>query len=266
MIQMPSIGGTSGQRYFADTTDPDIRYLDSLAPKPVGQRSAARWMPMPDAAYLAGEVRFGHGADDPEPDRDRLQRLLPIPWGIAPVYAWYRDGDRAKIVAQGKTSGFSASNAVFNGTAPLAAMVSSLVIAAELSCDAQLAAASLIRVRGTGRINALQDVLRRLEPAPADWDVTVASVLVKVLTGALESAAFQLTIDADRSAIDELREAVLLEWAHRILAVLAPGLTLAYPASLISDTQLDAPLALDLEWASGDRVRLRSVKVLQTTA
>jgi len=264
VIQMPSVGGSSGQRYFADSNDPDLCYLDSLAPKPVGQRSAARWMPLPDAAYLAGEVRFGHGAGDAEPRRGPSQRLLPVPWEIAPVYAWYRDGDRAKIIAQGKTSGFSASNAVFSGTAPLAAMVSSIVIAAELCCDAQLAVAPLMRVRGAGHINALQESLRRVEQAPADWDVTIAAVLVKMLAGALESAAFQLTIEADRSALDELREAALLEWAHRILAVLAPDLTLAFPASLIPGTRLEAPLALDLDWASGDRFRLRAVKSLQT--
>lgn len=264
MIQMPSVDGSSGQRYFADSIDPDVWYLDSLAPAPVGQKAAARWMPLPDAAYLVGEVRFGPGGDEPETKRGMPHRLLPVPWEIAPVYVWYRDGDRAKIVAQGKTSGFSASNAVFSGTAPLAAMVSSIVVAAELSCDAQLAAAPPMRVRGSGRVDAIQDSLQRAEPAPADWDVTIAAVLRKLLTGAIESAALQLTIDAAGSAIEELREAALLEWAHRILAVLAPGLTLAFPASLIPGTRLEAPLTLDLDWASDHRFRLRTVRSLQT--
>jgi hypothetical protein len=262
MIQIPSIGGSSGQRYFADSVDPDVWYLDSLAPAPVGQKKAVRWMPLPDAAYLAGEVRFGPGGDDPEPRTNMPRRLLPVPWDIAPVYAWYRDGDRARIIAQGKTSGFSASNAVFSGTAPLGAMVSSIVIAAELSCDVQLAVSPSMRVTGTGRVDALQDSFRRIESG-AEWDATIGAVLIAMLAGAIGSAALQLNVDAGGSGGDELRDAALCEWAHRILAVIAPDVTLAFPASLISAMRLEAPPTLDLHWASGDRFRLRTVKSLQ---
>lgn len=265
MIQVPSIDGSSGQRYFADSIDPDVRYLDSLVPAPVGQKAAVRWMPLPDGAYLAGEVRFGPGGEEYKAGPGMPSRLLPVPWEMAPVHAWYRDGDRARIVAEGKTSGFSASNAVFSGTAPLAAMVSSIVIAAELSCDAQLAAAPAIRVRGTGRANMVQDFVDRAALAGhAAWDETIAAALVTMLKTALESAAFQLTIEADGSKVNELRDAALLEWAHRILTALAPGVSLGFPASLIPGTRLQAPLDLDLDWASGNRFRLRTVKSLQT--
>lgn len=266
MIQVPSIDVASGQRYFADSVEPDVWYLDSLEPAPVGQRAAVRWMPLPDSAYLAGEVRFGPGGDESEARPGMPRRLLPVPWEIAPVHAWYREGDRAKIVAQGKTSGFSASNAVFSGTAPLAAMVSSIVIAAELSCDAQLRTAPAIRVRGTGRADAVHDSIQKAELAEhAAWDTTIAAALLKMLTGAVGSAALQLTIDADGPGIDEVREAALLEWAHRILAALAPDLTLGFPASLLPSTRIQGPLNLDLDWASGDRFRFRTVKSLHTS-
>jgi hypothetical protein len=269
MMCIPSVSRTSERRVFAESVDPDVLYIDPVSPAPVGKAPAIRWMPLPDAAYLAGEVRFGPGADDFDAKPGLTRRLLPVPWEIGQVHAWYREGDRPRIVARGKTSGFGASNAVFSGTAPLAAMTSPVVVSCELECDAELGRGSTrqpFRVRGGGEIGGLRDSLQAELTTGAAWDATVAGQLIRFLTRALEASVVSLHIDGDGVEAEELREAALLEWAHRILRSLAPGETLGCPASLIPDTRPGAPPDLGLDWHLGARLKFRAVKSLQTTA
>jgi hypothetical protein len=228
-------------------------------------------MAMPGAqAYLSGEVRFGPGKEGfgrvPQPAES--QRLIPMPWEIAPVFAWYREGDGVRLAARGKTSGFGSSNAVLNGNAPASAMISPVLIAAELVCQARLAWA---QVNGKGEPAAVEQALKKAALGPrADWQMTLSEALIDMLNGLLETSELSLwvqleSVKAEESAQSkfELRKLALCEWAHRLQTLLAPDLTLAAPAALIQSTDLNAPLFLDLAWMAGSSVTLRSVRVFR---
>jgi hypothetical protein len=271
MIRLPAFKTLSQAHLYADSVDARLLYVDLLEPAPVHGSCAARWSPMAgNEAYLSGEVRFGPGKEGfgriLKAGHD--QRLLPMPWEIAPVFAWYRTGEDVQLAARGKTSGFGSSNAVLNGSAPVRAMLSPLFIAAELVCQARLARA---QVSGKGRPAAVEEALKT---APlgrrADWRTTLADVLVDLLSGLLGAGELTLWVqlenfpaDTDAQRKAELRHLALLEWAHRLQRLLAPDLTLAAPAALIPSIDLKAPLSLDLAWMAGSSVTLRSVRVLQ---
>lgn len=271
MITLPSITTLPRARLYGDSADGQIVYVDLLHPAPVRGNSAIRWMPIPNSlAYLVGEVRFGPGNEGfgDVPELVSGQRLIPMPWEIVPVFAWYRQGDSVQVVARGKTSGFGSSNAVFNGTAPLSAMISPVLVSAELVCKARLVGA---QVNGNGRPDALEGALGRAALGDrAAWNVSLGEALVDMLTELLGSADLTLTLDVDNPKTDrdqgllaELRQLALIEWAHRVQALVAPELTLAAPAALVKISKLTILPMLDLAWSAGSTVVLRAVRVLQ---
>ena len=254
MITFPSVAAFESARVYKDSSLRDIAYVDVLEPGYGDQ--AARWFLLPgEMAYLAGEVRFGPGPEGfPDTgDSFATQRLLPMPWSISPVYAWYREGERGRVVAEGKTSGFGSSNAIFNGTAPASALISPVCIGAELSCPAQVHA----RVKGSGDAGAVRAAMK----ARVEWDATLAEVAMARLQELLDQGVLTLEIDAngwDAAALDEVRTQVLLEWAHRLLP--RDG---AYPASALDEIRWQPAADLEIDWYPMDAATLRGIRVLR---
>jgi hypothetical protein len=272
MIVAPAVSTLPTARLYADSGDTQVIYVDLLNPAPTKGNSATRWMPIPDqSAYLVGEVRFGPGPDGftTISGLPPHTRLLPMPWESVPVFVWYRKGDGIEMVAHGKTSGFGQSNAVFNGSAPLAAMISPVMIGAELACKIQIAGA---HITGKGDVDAVMASLPKASiGARAPWDATLGQVLIDLLSGLLQSGSLSLSIELENSKqktgsamIDELSNLALLEWAHRIQVLVGPELTLAAPAALVKSDSLAGPVSLGLDWPVGARLTLRAVRVLRS--
>lgn len=259
-------------RFYRDTADQQLIYVDQPA---LARRDDAllRWLPIPESlAYVVGEVRFGAdpGRFARLPQVVPGQRLLPMPWTVAPVYVWSRQEDGVHVVTEGKTSGFGASTAVFSGTAPLRAMISPLLVAAELTCPAHLVAG---QVTGSGQPTVVSAAIAQAAlGARADWAATLGAVLVALLDELCKQGVLTLQIqDSDtktKGAVaqcQELHELALLEWAHRIRTVLAPAFTLATPAALVR-TPLREPLPdLALSWRPGSSLTMRAIRVVQPT-
>lgn len=264
MISIPSFLILSKARLYPDSGDPGLLYVDLFSPAPAHPGTAFRWMPFSETqAYLVGEMRFGLGSGG-FGDLSGLPpgvRLLPMPWEPGPVVAWYRDGDRGRPVAQGNTSGFGASNAILNGTAPLKAMVSPVGVAADLACRARL---SGVEVRGSGRAEAAQDALTRATLGDrAEWHTTLAEALLGALKALLRGHEVTLEVLVDHTnpfTREELEGLALLEWARRISAWLDPHISLAQPAGHVQLKELPGPPGLSIHWKPGDIVTLRAVK------
>ncbi len=271
MLILPAFYKMPNIHLYRDSADPQLLYGDLLEPAPVRGDSATRWLPIPNAeAYLVGEVRF---AADQEgfgnvPELVKNQRLLPMPWGSTPVYVWYQKEDGVELLAQGETSGFGQSNTVFNGTAPLGAMIAPVLVAAELNCPAWLVE---WQVEGVLQPAAILSALPHAKVgAQAEWSATLSEALVTLLDGMLAAGDLTLNIQGGRAfagdkvaAKDELRQLALLEWAHRLGAQLAPTVSLAAPAALVRlPDQLSVPM-LDINWRIDSRVPLRTVRLLR---
>jgi hypothetical protein len=267
MISVPATSRLDQMLLYRDSADRQTLYLDVLRPAPVQGADIVRWQPIPpDAAYLIGEVRFGPAAEDFQSltGTPPGMRVLPMPWLSSPVYVWSRDGDGVRRLATGKTSGFGLSNAIFNATAPARAMIEPVQVAAELVCQARLAA----DIRGGGTISGIDDALAHAQVGQrADWSATVGAALCAVLQQQLDAGNLTLVVQpgdlATPNAV-ELREFALLEWAHRIAAAQSPAIeSLALPAAQIARLQLTSTLDLLIEWRSEAIVPVRVVRSTQ---
>jgi hypothetical protein len=264
MITVPLMSGFPVAKVYGDSAEAGVAYVDMLEPAAMHGTQVARWFPMPgQSAYLAGEVGFGPGAQgfggiaESLPDK----RLLPMPWKISTVYVSYREGEGSKVVAEGKTSGYGASNAVFNGNAPLAALAAPVRVAAELECEAQ----TTVRVRGGGDRNAVSIALAK-RISGEGWDATVGEVLLTRFRALLERRALTLTINGDAltgEASEDVMDQALLEWAHAVELHPQKSVTLAYPITALSDVRWSLNKDLALDWEPGDTIALRALRVLR---
>jgi len=263
MIAVPCTAAYASARVYRDSTARDIAYVDLLEPAPVHGGRPARWFPMPgETAYLAGEVRFGPGPDGFGDVARSLpnRRLMPMPWNISTVYVWRRDGDQCQVLAQGKTSGFGASNAIFNGTAPLGAMISPVRISAELSCPAEIT----VRVRGGGAADAPAAPAGHAPQEP--WDATLGDILIAHFRRLLDQGKLTVSIQGDRLAghvRDDLLMQVMLEWAHRFRPQVEAPVTLAYPAGALGNVRWSLAGDMEINWSPADRITLRVVRILR---
>ena len=268
MISIPATSRLDQTLVYHDSADRQMIYLDVLRPAPVHGADIVRWQPIPpDSAYLVGEVRFGPAAEDfqKQTGASPSMRVLPMPWAPSPVYVWSRYGDGVRRLATGKTSGFGLSNAIFNATAPARAMIEPVQIAAELVCQARLAA----DMRGGGTIVGIGAALERAQVGErAEWSATVGAALCAILRQQLDAGYLTLAVQPGglaAPAVAELREFALLEWAHRIAAAQSPAIeSLALPAAQIARLQLPAALDLLLEWRSEAIVSVRAVRSTQS--
>src|SRR5262249_23171569 len=153
-----------------------------------------------------------------------------------------------------------------NGTAPLKAMISPVLVSAELVCSARLTDA---QVDGGGSPAAVQHSLNNAALGKrAPWDGTLGDVLVDMLTMLLASGEVSIDVtvnnplsDAAEAQRAELCQTALLEWSHRIQRVIAPDLTLAAPAALVKCVDLVEPLTLKLDWSAQSTLSLRAVRI-----
>jgi hypothetical protein len=267
MISVPATSRHDQMRVYSDSADRQMLYLDVLRPAPVHGADIVRWQPIPpDLAYLIGEVRFGPAAEDLQnlPGTSPGMRVLPMPWPSSPVYIWSRDGDGVRRLATGKTSGFGLSNAIFNATAPARAMIEPVQVAAELVCQARLAA----DMRGGATIGGINAALASARVGErAEWSATFGQALCATLRQQLDAGGLTLAVQTGGlapHAIEELRELALLEWAHRIAATQSPAIeSLAVPAPQIARLRPPAALDLALAWHAGDIVLVRAVRSTQ---
>jgi hypothetical protein len=266
MIVVPSSTSTPETRLYRDSVDPKVAYLDLRRAKPVRGTEAVRWLPVsPQDAYLMGEVRFGPDAGEFEqvPGLAPNTRVLPMPWDAGPVWAWGRDGDRARLIAKGATSGFGMANAVLNGTAPLGAVGAPVMIAAELTCRAQLAG---VRLSGSGQPSAADGVAAQARVGRrAEWSATVADALLVALEEAERTGLLALAVEptASSSEAAEVRWLGLLEWARRVGAAATPPVeSLAMPAARVARLQLAALPDFRIDWPPGTVVSFRAIRVL----
>ena len=266
MIVVPSSASLPETRLYRDSVDPKVAYLDLRRAKPVRGTEAVRWLPVsPQDAYLMGEVRFGPDAEEfnQVPGLAPNERVLPMPWGAGPVWVWGRDGDGARLIAKGTTSGFGMANAVLNGTAPLGAVGAPVMLAAELTCRAQLAMAWL---SGSGSPSAAESVADQARVGrSAAWSATVADALLAALEEAVRAGLLALAVEptAPSSEAAEVREVALLEWARRVAVAATPPVeSLAMPAARVARLRLAAPPDFRIDWPAGTVVSFRAIRVL----
>jgi hypothetical protein len=268
VIVVPHLRELPGMRLYQDSGEAALVYVDLLEAAPMHGAHPVWWLDShPGRAYLLGEVRFGPGADGfgELPGGHPGRRLLPMPWEQAPVHAWGRAGDGVRLLAEGTTSGFGAANAILNGTAPAEAVAEPVVVAAELTCRARLAGAS---VRGSGAAAAFGEAAAAAPMGPGTaWSATLADGLLPALRRQVARGRLALTVEAPSTkAADALAELAMLEWAARMAAAAAPPRSLAGPAAAARRGDLPGPPDPRLEWRPGDLVPLRALRRLVAPA
>ncbi|MEL6453103.1 MAG: hypothetical protein AAFQ40_00115 [Cyanobacteria bacterium J06623_5] len=271
MIIVPSFSTPTHYRLYRDGQDEALTYVDSLNPIPVHQE-AIRWIQLSECQVSGvGEVQFGPRQADLSKiaTQHPSARLMPMPWQSGPVYVWMQKVEGERLLALGNTSGYGMHNAVFNGTTTPDAIDKPVAIAAELHCSAQLVQAHL---QAGGKVEVVETVLKCLPLGDrAPKLATLADVLLPVLQQLVNLKGLVILAKAEALSIgglEELRQLVLTEWAHRIVTACegtSEGtlLSLAMPAAEVSSLKLIQPLNLEIHWAAGDAIPMRVVRVLR---
>ncbi len=270
MIEVPADLKSSNYRLYRDSQDLQLVYVDALQPTAVHEAGAIVWRAQPTSnrAYFVSELQFGatEAGFQSVANLTCDRRTVPVSWEPSPVFAWFRQGDTAQMLARGKTSGFGSHNAVMSGTANAEVMALPIAIAGELSYSGKLAGAT---VRADGELIALQQVLATVPVGSrAPWAATIADVLIPTLARLVEHDGLTIKAEAVNLPLDglsELKELVLMEWAHRIVQCAAIE-SLAFPAAQVKSLTLQEPLDLNINWTKGAIVPVRVVRVLRPEA
>lgn len=254
MITLPSSGSYPQARLYADSADPQLAYLDILKPAPVSGSHVLRWLLLPEKrAFLSGEIRYGPTTQDYTDTFLGKARLLPMPWPSCPVHVWNLRG----LLAEGKTSGMGMSNAVLSALTPVDAVGLPLIVAAELTCKAQLVGLS---VHGGGDVEAVKAAVGKLPLG--DWDTTIGDALVMALNALVERGGLTIHIEGNHAHQAEITQLVLLEWAYRLLTSGSSG-GLALPASHYSHLAASDSLDLNIHWRPTDFITFRAIRVIR---
>lgn len=269
MIIVPAENYFPGGCVYRDLRDNYLRYLDNEHPHPITQQDFIRWLaPLPgENVYLSGEAHFASIKTPPSTvSLPKEIRLLPMPWTAGPVFVWYRHAQGVQLVAHGRTSGYGASNTTFSGSVPPDIFPCSIMIAAELYCQALL---EIDWVHCNINLSALNC---RLNSVPisvrAIWTDTLANVLLPILIE-LETEEY-LTLDMSNcdqseSATAELRKLVRLEWASRIVRAQSRAISLAQPASDIHIHAVPSNFNTELNWRKSRILPLRAIRTIHFT-
>jgi hypothetical protein len=145
-------------------------------------------------------------------------------------------------------------------------MISPVLVGAELVCRARLAQA---KVTGMGRPD---DIVQALQSAAwgegATWSRALGEALGELLSRLVDSGGLALEVQVDEPTpeiaemqIAALRRLSLLEWAHRLVASVAPELTLGSPAALLKPWTIGSIPSFELSWTHGSTISLRTVRV-----
>lgn len=270
MIEVPADLKSSDYRLYRDTQDAELVYIDALQPVAVHEAGAVVWRAEPTSkrAYFVSELQFGatEAGFKQVSNLTLDRRVVPIPWESSPVFMWSRQGDTTQILAKGNTSGFGSHNVVMSGTANAEVMASPIAIASELSYSGKLAGAT---IRADGELVALQQSLAAVPVGScAPWAATIADVLIPTLARLVEHDGLTIKAEAVNTSLDglsELKELVLMEWAHRIVQS-ASIESLAFPATQVESLTLKEPLDLTINWIKGAIVPVRVVRALRPEA
>jgi len=272
MMCVPHIRHLNDHRVYRDSVEDGVVYVD--ATRPVPERPPhAWWTKSRKEAHLSAEVRFGPVATILARVRELYpkRRVLPVDYGVQPVFAWTKGSDSIHRLPEGYSSGYGSHHAVLNGSAP---QPDDMAVAAEFSADAVVDGAR-VRARGDGAI-ILQALDERLRVEAIDWNLTIGDVMAAILSDAVDRRAAEVKVNLSNrpmDALEEIRRLVFLTWARRMAGVLGLSTSLAEPAVRVAWSireklrarGIDAcanDLDLTLCWTSGDRVRTRLVKTL----
>ena len=263
MLTLPTFCTHQQTAVYRDTTDKNRFYLD--APTPDNSNTAVRWLSTPTAAaYLVSDIRFGADSQQLQAAGQRLGGYLhPVPWNVSPVFAWGQHNGRVRMIAHGRTAGYGSHNVVLGGELPAAMMGQPIVIAAELTAQAQLTGAG---VRGHATATDLVADLVGQMPTGSrvSWGTTLADVLLPTLRELLRRQLLTLLVDATDvtlNALSELRDQALLEWASRLAT--AARTSLAAPAAAIEQFS-PGPIDWTLAWPPQHTIPLRAMRVIRT--
>ncbi|MCB9432754.1 MAG: hypothetical protein H6668_12295 [Ardenticatenaceae bacterium] len=263
MLTLPAFCTHQQTAVYRDTTDKNRFYLD--APAPDNSNTAVRWLSTPTAAaYLVSDIRFGADPQQLQTAGQRLGGYLhPVPWNVSPVFAWGQHNGRVRMIAHGRTAGYGSHNVVLGGELPAAMMGQPIVIAAELTAQAQLTGAG---VRGHATApDLVADLIGQIPTGSrVSWATTLADVLLPTLRELLRRQLLTLLVDASDvtlNALSELRDQALLEWASRLAT--AARTSLAAPAAAIEQF---TPGSIDwtLTWPLHHTIPLRAMRVIRT--
>ena len=263
MLTLPAFCTHKQTAVYRDTTDKNRFYLD--APTPDNSNTAVRWLSTPTAAaYLVSDIRFGADSQQLQAAGQRLGGYLhPVPWNVSPVFAWGQHNGRVRMIAHGRTAGYGSHNVVLGGELPAAMMGQPIVIAAELTAQAQLTGAG---VRGHATATDLVADLVGQMPTGSrvSWGTTLADVMLPTLRELLRRQLLTLLVDASDitlNALSELRDQALLEWASRLAT--SARTSLAAPAAAIEQFT-PSPIDWALTWPPQQPMPLRAMRVIRT--
>lgn len=263
MLTLPAFCTHQQTAVYRDTTDHHRFYLD--APTPNNSNTAVRWLSTPTAAaYFISEIRFGADPQQLQAAGQRLGGYLhPIPWNVSPVFAWGQHSGRVRMIAHGRTAGYGSHNVVLGGELPAPMMGQPVVIAAELTAQAQLVGAGL-RGHATAPDLAADLVSQIPTGSRVSWATTLADLLLPTLRELLRRQLLTLLVDTSDialNALTELRDQALLEWASRLTA--AARTSLAAPAAAIEQFTPN-PIDWTLTWPPHHTLPLRAIRVIRT--
>lgn len=205
-------------------------------------------------------VSFGAGDKALRSARRRFagQRATPIRWNSGPFFAWVRKAAGVTLVDRGETRRGRMHEAHIEGVQPPGVELARAVAAAELVHYGRLDGLSVRAEASTGAIAEVCEVARLGRRAA--WTATLAEAVVVALGDLLRRDRLQITVVAGSPlplrAFDEVRELVMMEWAHRLAGAHPLSLPAAHVAQLFGERVVD----LTINWRSGDRVPLRVVR------
>jgi hypothetical protein len=182
-------------------------------------------------------------------------------WLSGPFFAWARRAGGVHLIDHGDTARGRVHEAHVHGRQPDGVELTQAVAAAELVHWGRLHGATVRAAARPGVVEAVRQGARLGRRAA--WTSTLGDALAAVLTDLLRRESLQITVASGPlplRAFEEVRELVLMEWAHR----LAGGQPLSLPAAQIGGLLADPDLDLGLVWRDGDRVPLRVVRSLRS--
>lgn len=263
MLTLPAFCTHQQTAVYRDTSDKNRFYLD--APAPDNGNTAVRWLSTPTAAaYLVSDIRFGADSQQLQAAGQRLGGYLhPVPWNVSPVFAWGQHNGRVRMIAHGRTAGYGSHNVVLGGELPAAMMGQPIVIAAELTAQAQLTG---VGIRGHATApDLVADLISQLPTGSrVSWATTLADLLLPTLRELLRRQLLTLLVDASDvtlNALSELRDQALLEWASRLAT--AARTSLAAPAAAIEQFA-PSPIDWTLTWPPHHPMPLRAMRIIRT--
>ncbi|HSR51433.1 MAG TPA: hypothetical protein VLV83_11435 [Acidobacteriota bacterium] len=254
MMQFPgrAIPSTSW-RLFPDSQDSSVTYLDTGT---VRRRNGAQGTaPGASSLELAWQPR---DEDLDKAGREVESRQVSArPWEQVRALAWTADQTEAELRSDAQARGSSLTLEVPRE------LCSRGGLSLELRGQAQLSGAVL---KGRAEAAVVDDALQRLD-VDADllrW-ATLAEVLTGVLGQLLDQRRITLAVESvslPLGALQDLRQAGLMEWARRIAKACGDA-CLALPAAQAPSLRLSHDLDLSIDWQEGDLIELSEVRTLR---